>query len=353
MPVFFALVSVGALLRLFHCFQAPFATTDLLRNIGYGKAFHEYGFQIYDLTPCDLSPWPSQFLWESHHYTYPWATILFFGLVTGIHSSMFFSKLVLCVLDVVNAFLAYKITRDRWTALLYWLNPIVLWYGSQEGQFEPYVAFWMLSAILALHKKKPYAYGLLGIAIQTKLFPVFLGPYFLLKMSWREPKRLIRQFGWALASAVPTVWAMSQSQYLMRLFSSGYVPRVNPITWSLGSVELYAFYPYWIVLLNFLMSICFIFLCFWAVKRGADFMELVPALLFLVIVKSSQIGQFWYLILLPAFCLTVREQRLRRLLMLAAAIMGAHAFYLIAIGPIGYENPPALKYLLDKAFWGF
>ncbi len=351
--LFIVLITAGALLRLYYCFLPPLYTTDLLRNLGFGVAFWEWGFKVYDLTAFDLSPLASQFLWPNHHYTYPAVTLLFFALLSGIWPSVIFGKLVFTGFDAVNSWLMYKATGDRWIAVLYWLNPISVWYTSREGQFESFVVFWMVLSLLLLYKKKPWAFGCLSLAIQTKLFPVFLVPYFMSRMSWKNPKRLLREIGWGAAGFIPSLVAVFQCDYLMLFLEPGYIPRYNPISWTLGDPALYPFFPYWIILAHWVAGILFLAACLYGLKKTGKLAEISSPLLFVLAVKASRIGQFWYLMLTPAFCLTVQDNTVRRWLFAFAFLLGFRSLYSILIGPIGYQNPPDAVYLLGKVMWGW
>lgn len=350
--VWLFLLALGGGLRLYSCFQLPCYTTDLLRNLGYGIGFQEWGFQVYDLTPFDFSPLGSQFLWENHHYTYPAVTLLFYGLLASIWASVFFGKLVFTLLDTLTAWLIYKTTEDRACALLYWLNPASLWFSSREGQFEGMVVLWMVLALLALKHKKPAAYGFLGLAIQAKLFPVFLAPYFLWQMAWREPRRLARQWLCGVASFLPTVWAQYRSGYLTHLLGSGYVPQYSPIHWLVREPAFYPYAPYGLVLSHFFFSAVFVVAALWGMRRTGRIMEFFPAVAYLVFIKMIPLGQFWYLILVPAFCLTIQDRAWRRIMMSLAALLCVKSIYSLLIGPIDYCNPPDAMYLLEICFWG-
>ena len=223
-----SLFMIGGLLRLVYCFKVPVYTTDLLRNLGYGIAFENCGFKIYDLTPFNLSPLDSQFLWQNHRYTYPAMAPLFFAVVSKIWASIFFGKLVLALLDVFSTWLIYRMTKDIWTALFFWLNPVSIWFGAHEGQFEGYVNFLTVCAFYFLHQGKSCAYVFLSFAIQAKLFPVFLCPYFLTKMSWKNPRKLAMEFFWGIAGFLPSIMAVCYSGYLSELFNPGYVPTYKP-----------------------------------------------------------------------------------------------------------------------------
>lgn len=347
-----AAAGVG-LLRAVYCFSVPLYTTDLLRNLGFGKAFHIWGFGVYDLTPPDFSPWPIQFLWPHHHYTYPAVTLLFYAGVTVISTSMAFAKCVLTLLDVLGTWLIYRVTRDRWTALLYWINPLGVWYVSREGQFEALAGLVMILALHELRREKPWALGLLSLAVQTKLFPVFLLPYFLARLSWRDPKRLARECAWGAAGWLPSLAAGLFSGYLIHLFEPGYIPQVNPISWRLHDPMQFYTYPYWLPVAHAGVSLVFLALCLYGMEKQQRVVEFLAPLAFLVFVKSILIGQFWYVTLLPAFCLPVEDTKWRRWLFAACLLFGARELHSIFIGPIGYQNPPDVMSLLEKAFGGF
>ncbi|MFB3785625.1 MAG: glycosyltransferase family 87 protein [bacterium] len=352
--ILFVLAAAGVgLLRAAYCFSVPLYTTDLLRHLGYGKAFHQWGFGVYDLTPPDLSPWPCQFLWSHHHYTYPAVTLLFDAGVTMISTSTAFAKCVLTLLDALGAWLVFRAARDRWTALLYWINPLSIWYVSREGQYEALAGFCMVLALHESRREKPWAPGLLSLAVQTKLFPVFLLPYFLTRLSWRNPKRLGLECAWGAAGWLPSLAAVLFSGYLIHLFEPGYIPQVNPISWRLGDPAQFNTYPYWLPVAHFGASLVFLALCLLGMEKQQRVVEFLVPAAFLVFVKLNVIGQFWYVTLLPAFCLPVKDTKWRRWLFTACLLFGGRELYSIFIGPIGYQNPPDVMSLLEIAMGGF
>ncbi|MEW6238818.1 MAG: glycosyltransferase 87 family protein [Candidatus Omnitrophota bacterium] len=352
-PLFIALLAAGAAIRLIYCALPPLYTTDLLRNLGYGKAFPVWGFRLYDLTPSDLTPSPMQYLWPNHNFPYPAVTLLFYALIACLHSSLFFGKLALTLIDAVNARLIFKISQDRILAALYWFNPINIWFGSREGQFEPFVILLMLLALRELQKGRSRAYFYLGLAVQAKLFPIFLAPYFLSRLSWRELGRCVRVAVWGAASLVPSLAAACTSGYMAYFFRPGYIPAYNPITWNLGDPSLYPFFPFSLVLAHGIAGFAFVLFCLYGLRRTRQLMQWLAPLVFVFFVKFNRIGQFWYLMLTPAFCLTVEEPSCRRWLFLFSAALGVRSLYSILIGPIGYYNPPDAQYLNILCFWGF
>ncbi len=353
MPLWLGLLAVGAVLRLVYCFLPPLYTTDLLRNVGYGMAFPTWGFTLYEITPFDLSPWPCQFLWSNRNFPYPAVTLLFFAGVTLIHHALVWGKLVLTLIDGINAFLIYRISRDRILVLLYWFNPIHIWFASREGQFEPMVILWMLLALRCLQLRKPWAYFFLGLSIQAKIFPVFLVPYFLKHMSWHTMKANLQEWGWGIASLIPSVWAALTSSYLKQFISPGYIPAYNPLSWNVLDQSLRPFFPYPLIWAHWIVGIVFLLGCVYVIKQTGRWIDSFAPFVFVLFVKANKIGQFWYMMLTPAFCLTVEDARYRRLLFLLAFFLGIRSLYSILIGPIGYQNPADAQYLIELSLWGF
>ncbi len=351
--LFWLSIAIVAALRLVYCFQLQVYTTDLNRNLAYGKAFSIYGFTLYDLTPYDLSPWPVQYLWPNHHYPYPGATLLFFAALAQLSTAVWVGKLALTALEAANAWLAYKITHDKWTALLLWCNPISIWFASREGQFEPWAAFWSLLAIYALRRGKPWALGALGVAVQCKLFPILLAPMFLMDLSWKQPKRLARKLAWALASLAPTVLASLQSDYMRRFLTPGYIPAYNPITWNLSDPALYPFFPFWLVTAHWAAGLLFVSIGLWGLWQTNAWRQFLAPLLQVVGVKANLLGQFWYLMVVAPFCVAIEDTRWRRGMLTLAVLLGIRSLYSILIGPVGYQNPPDAVYLIEQIFNGF
>jgi len=346
------LLAVAALRLWFVCLP-PLYTTDLLRNIGFGEAFWQWGFKIYSITAFDLSPAPAQFLWPTHHYTYPAVTLLFFSSLAAVHNSIFFGKIILTLIDAANAWLIGRVSQDRWLGLLYWLNPVSIWYTSREGQFEAWVIFWMLIALLGVQKKKAWAYGALGVAVQTKLFPVFLIPWFVFKMSWKNTNQLMNEIAWGALSLVPSICAIVFGTYLSRYFDPGYMPFYNPLTWNIANPKWFPHFPYWLIVAHFIAGVIFLCVCFYyACKRGYWLQAAAP-FLFVSAVKTSVIGQFWYMMLVPVFCLTIEDRTWRRIFFGLCIVLGIRSLVSIFTGPIGYSNPPDAQYIIARSFWGY
>jgi len=342
-----ALLASTTFLRLVYCFHTPLYTTDALRNLGYGIEYWRYGLQIYDMTPFDFSPESYQFLWPNYHYTYPVVTLLFFAGIAKIWPCVFFLKLVLTLLDFLNSGLIYKFTRDKWCAIFYFCNPIGIWFVSHEGQFESMVNFLMLLSLYHLQKGNPVSFGFLSLAIQTKLIPMFLTPYALYVIWRRSFRNLGLYLIWGIVGIVPSLAAMTYSQYLQSLLHPGYVPENNPLSWALFQTGLHAFTPFWLVFFHGLAGAFFIVLILYYIRQEKNFFPYLASLLFIILVKSSVIGQFWYMLLTPVLCLTVENSRHRRILVGISLLFGMRSFWSIVFGPIGYITPFSARIIFD------
>lgn len=340
------------ILRVLYCFAVPLYSTDVLRNLGYGVEFQSYGFRVYELTPYDFSPRDYQFFWPNHHYTYPVVTLLFYALLAAAWPSIVFAKMALTLIDGVNAVLIHRITRDRWCALIYWAYPTCVWFASREGQFEPLVNLFTLLAIYALRRERPIAWMFLSLAVQTKLFPVFLVPYAFSKL-WGKPMReWLLSMAWGLAGLAPSIYAIAIGGYLYHLFRPGYVPINNPISWALFHPGLHAFTPFWLVLAHWLAGMAFVLACLGFMKAENRWVPYFAPLVFVVFVKANLIGQFWYMMIVPAFCVTVENPRRRKTLMLLSLLFGVRSLYSLFIGPVGYVNPDDVAAVLEKCMYG-
>ena len=351
-PLLLTLGFIGVgLLRLFFCFQVPWHTTDLLRNLGYGREFWHLGFSLYNYTPQDLSPHPCQFLWGGHHYTYPALTPLLFGLIAFLSPGLVAAKIWLTLFDVVNTVLIKKLTDDRVLAFLYWINPIGLWHVSHEGQFESYVSFWMILAIWLFRKRSPFAFCLLAGAIQTKVFPIFLVPTFFL-YDWRIPSRVwFQRCVWFVIGFLPSFIALAQGEYMYRFLTPGYIPGMNPFAWGITDYGHFPYQPWWLIITNAITSCGILFLLVWLAARRRNILDYLPCFLFIFSVKCSPLAWFWYFQLVPAFALTVRDRGDRRLLFLAGMTLGTRSILSIFGLHFAYMNPPEILALQEACLW--
>ncbi len=345
---FFLLIG---LLRLMYCFRVPLDTTDLMRNLGYGIEFWRYGIQVYNLAPEDFSPASYSVLWSVHHYTYPAITLLFFAILSLTWPSIFFGKLILTIIAAINCRLIYKLTESRLLSLLYWLHPISIWFGSHEGQFEEMVVFWVLLSLIYLQKRNPLSYLFLAIGIQTKLFPVFLFPYFVWK-TYKEGNRFLECAFWYCIGFFPSMIFFFGSQYLDPLFASGYVPNLNHIPWAVLGFQIFPLHPMGIMFIHTLAGVCFLSLSFAFIWKTKELFPYFASLVFVFFVKYNNIAQSWYMLLATPFCLTIENEKHRRVLFILSLAFGVGSIVRMLHPHFKYNNLPEVLYLLEKnMFW--
>ena len=347
----FCVIAISAF-RLFCCFRVPLCTTDLLRNMGYGLEFWDYGPQVYDLYPEDFSPASYSTLWPVHYYTYPAITLLFFALIVKIWPSIVFGKLILTLLAAINCFYIRRLTRNPWLALLYWINPLSIWFVSYEGQFEEMAVFWVLLAISALRKNQPIAYLYLAIGIQTKLFPVFLIPYFLQCTYQSDENYQGAGFAWFVVGFLPSLYFVLTSQYLAPLLYPGFVPGYNAVSWALQEFKFFPLQPFGIMFLHNIVGGVFIAVAFYFMWKTKEFVPYFAALFFVCFVKNNKIAQPWYLLLTPAFCLTVENEKHRRILFILSLGFGLDCFIRMFYPGFKHNNIQEVLILLKKnMYW--
>ena len=367
------LFGAATIYRLYLCLQPPITSTDLLRYIGFGKEFWKYGLTIYNYPTKHFVGTPYAQHWPTMHFIYPALAMLFFALISKIWPALFFGKLVLTAIEGLNAFLIWKISDDRLLALLYYISPASLWWVSREGQYEPLLVLFGLIALYLLSRRPKWAYLNLALAIQTKYTPGFLLPYFLRKkIGWRESLFFIVGF-------IPSILFTLRSEYIFRIFTTGYMAtNCNSYTWNIFDAEKLCGTPFWLVVVNALLTYGMLILCLvFAIRRVLSpsatlrmhpskgsvlspskgsvlspskdhrVFEYLGLALFIVFLKSITWAQFWYIPTIPLFALTIEEPRERRLFF-SLCLFEMAALHSLLIAPLGWVNPsPPYQYM-----WG-
>lgn len=343
------------LLRLAFCFVAPAETTDVLRNLGYGRNFWTYGFAVYDLRPGELLPlhgWES--LWWDQSYLYPVFTLLFFAVLASVSTSLIVARVVLTVCELMNAALVGRLTGSAPLALLYFASPASAWWVSGEGQFEPIVILPSLLSLYALRRGHTAAsFALLGVAVQTKLFPLLLLPALLARLDLR---RVPVALGSLLLSLVPSVLLFGTHDYLGPLWAADGRPRgFNPLAWNIFHSGIFAWVPGWLVAWNAVVTYALLggaiagALAALRRRRYPEAVSCLPLIAFLVVIKSMALCGFWYLLLAPALALAIEDERPRRALFCLALLEGRGTTAAF-LGPVAnYQFFPIQRFLRGGA----
>lgn len=170
------IIGSALIFRLRALFFIPVLTSDLHRNLLFGSVLTD-GYNPYLWTIQKLLLLIQNGLlikvsytqqWATHSFDYPSLAILFFALITYLvpadnFSAFFLAKLVLMLVDILNAYLIYRILivhfhlneASKKTALLYLINPLSIFWVNIEGQFESIPLFFILASFYFLFYLKP------------------------------------------------------------------------------------------------------------------------------------------------------------------------------------------------------
>ncbi len=202
---------------------------DRNRNLVYGKLFWKYGFNVYNLNDyyirenfnvSDDSLMNTERL--NITYEYPPAVLLFFANISLIPAPQYFQRLlvnfVLLIIIHINLYLVLKIggtyKKKKWFWLFLSAIYISDWIlGICGGKMEPLTNLFVLLCIY-FFKKKEWAKSaiFLAIAVQIKIYPLLLVPYFIYKV-----RKQIKWFFLAIMpSAIIWLWKNSVGATLMK-----------------------------------------------------------------------------------------------------------------------------------------
>ncbi len=314
-PVVFAL-------RVALATQAPVNTGDIVRNLAYGAGFwmEGPGFAGHSLDEWSGLEWIA---WSENPYNYPPAAFLFFALISLIHSSVFVGKLALTAVEAVNAWLIYRLTKDKWCGLIYWCAPVSLWWASGEGQFEGLQSMFALLAILAVRRNIAAGCGLLALAIQTKLTAVVLLPFFVMAVTSVDKDKRYREAGMAFGGfatgCLLTALALVFYPAVAQVAGFSAPMRLNPFHWNFMNIYLTGTYlpaKLWQQFSSWMILSLVILAAF----RSRAFAACLPALLFLLLMKSWSHVQFWYWLALAPMLVLIPNVCLRRVLFVLWAL---------------------------------
>ena len=195
---------------------------DRNRNEMYGEAFWIFGFSVYDMNDTELATSPEMVdmgFNDGYHtlpaylggvkYEYPVFGLIFFAIATWLIpgtpplQALWLNFLLVLVFNLNLALIAIllgdKIYKVHWARLFaggYFIYGLLMSAGG--GKLEPIVDCLMLmSFVLWKENQKGKAMFTLGLAVQTKVYPVVALPAFFLL----SPVSII----WFLASGFLTV----------------------------------------------------------------------------------------------------------------------------------------------------
>lgn len=341
------------LLRLFFCGQLPANTTDAARHIAWGAAVNSQGYAIVDKPLAHSEASFAAIPWSDIPFNYFPVALLFDQLIAAALPSLFFFKLVLTLLEGLGAIMIWRLTSDRLLALIYWASPVSIWWISHEGQLEALPNALSIAALVLLVRHRRWAFACLALAIQVKLMPLLLLPWFLHSLKDRKAWRdAALGFGIGLLpTALSLIW-FSPFENVFQSFSL----RFNPYFYNPFDAGSFAWMPAWLVTVNQLSSYGALTGLILLARNGHGWMACLAATSFIVALKVVSFAQFWYPAILPTLLLTLKNPRARLICIACCPLLDLYSAAQLFYGPFGYlsETPfPGLSAFSSMTQVGF
>jgi len=275
---------------------------DRNRNEMYGEAFWIFGFSVYDMNDTELASEPQMANMgfnDGYHtlpaylggvkYEYPVFGLIFFAIATWLFPGtgglqpLWLNFLLVLVFNLNLALIAIllreKLYKVHWARMFfggYFIYGLVMSAGG--GKLEPIVdCLFLMSLVLWKENQRGKSMFTLGLAVQTKIYPIVVFPVFFLV----SPVSSVWFFASMFLTVVPVFMGASFDSLVSHLLNlSSYSPFiVNPMypglaigTPILDSLpESYIWLPALIPLVIYLFFILFTFKQFLPTK--AEFSE--------------------------------------------------------------------------------
>ena len=338
--LFPAVLAVIAVFRIHQCVQLPVNTADVVRHICWGVIVNEHGYGAIDKSLMHFSVNLEHVSWSRLPYNYPILSLLFDQTCALLDPSIFEMKLMLTIIEFINALLVLKITRSRSLAILYWASPISIWWASHEGQFEPLQNLFVLLSLLVYRRedRRSLAYLLLGLGVQVKVTAIFLLPYYLLKE--QNVPQTVRRCGFFLLAFLPTLPTLLIANPIELMRHSAAL-RYNPYFFNVFDRDIFLWNPLWLIVINQLVTYGLLaaLVGYGVWKKSRErWIELLPLILYLLFVKFATNAQFWYMIPVLPFALTISDTRLRNFIFKASPLLDVRSSIQLVYGPFGWTT---------------
>jgi hypothetical protein len=343
---FLALLAGVSVLRLHYCLQLPVNTGDSVRHLCWGLIVNEHGYASMSKSLVHFSDNLAFVSWSYLPYNYPILSLLFDQVCAFVHPSLFSMKLLLTVIELVNAFLVLRYSRSRLLSFLYWASPISIWWVSHEGQFEPLQNLFILLSLLVFQREnhRGLAYFVLGLGVQVKLSAAFLLVHFVL--SERRLLTLLRRGALFILAFVPSLLTFLVADPLELLARSAAL-RYNPYYFNFLDRGVFLWNPVWLIVSNELFTYGLLAaLIVYGISKHTrqGWAELLPLILYLAFVKAVPNAQFWYMLSVMPLALLITDATFRRVLFLASPLLDVRSSVELLLGPFGWTE---LSYYKD------
>ncbi len=329
-----AIAAVG-IIRLLLCIQLPNASSDLLRNMLWGLHLNCGGIACAAKPLVALDPTLADLPFAENPYNYPPVAMAFFCGCAALRPCLLLPKLVLTVIEAVNALLLARIAGRKWIGVLYWAAPLSIWAASREGQFEPIQNLFVLLSVAAFRRHPALAFGLAGLAAQTKV----LGGAILIYMIWEIlrtwPRFVPACFAALAVSFLPCLVAQIHYPSIQQIATYTTEVRQNPVYWIFSDASLHGVYrPTWVAYSQ-AISWALLGLMVWEHRGGLPAWNFLPAAAAIVYFKTTTNFMPWYWLVVPALASPTARGRAFAIicLMAGSADFAAMAYLTGAPGP--------------------
>lgn len=329
-------VGAVAFTRIHFCAQLPVSTGDLPRHLFYGLFVLRDGLAAAASPLTQLHGSLSDLSWAKLPYNYPPVALFFFTALAALSPTLFFAKLVLTAIEGGNAWLIGRYTGQRWLGAIYWASPASIWWVSREGQFEPLQSLLLIGAIVALRRYRVLAFVLLALAVQVKLLAILMLPWFLSQVWGDGRKARLSSLVAFVVGLAPSLLAATQYPVLAGLSQTVESLRYNPYFWNFLDRAIFLWNPKWLIVVDQLSSYGLLILLLLRARSSEAPITYFAPTAFMVLVKGSLLGQFWYFLQLPAFLLPLQERRLRFWLIALTPLLDVYSLAQILVGPFGW-----------------
>ena len=330
------IIGIVGIVRFAQCVELPVNTGDLIRHLVHGYLVHRIGLESAGNPLITYSPVYQGIAWSQLPYSYPIGTLVFFSLLHSIWPTIFFSKLALTFIEALNALLIFKLSKERWLAILYWALPLSMWWVSREGQFEPLQNFFVLLALVTLTYRPVMAMVFLALGVQIKVSALLLLPFFIWTLYREKQTKVVFALGGFAIGCLPTLIAEQYYPALQQVFRYTAPLSFNPYFWNPFDKAMFAWMPGWLIIWTAVSSYLLLGTLLILAYRHRAWFEYFAPIAFLILVKCHSNAQFWYLLLLPAFLMPIKNTQVRMALFLLLPLVEIRSVAQLIVGPFGW-----------------
>lgn len=160
-------------------------------------------------------------------------------------------KIPYLILDLLTAYLIYKISRSKIITYYWLLNPISFYLIYILGNFDILPVFLTILSFYLIKKKENLSMLIFGLAIALKLYPLIFLPFYILSIT-KKPIVIIKLSCIAMIPLLLTIFPFIQSQSFWQSFiGSGLTQKIIELKYQ--NIPVFPI-VYLILLITYLIS---------------------------------------------------------------------------------------------------